>query len=99
MSNINYYILKELLHRNNYYFDEHQLESRLLSHPDFPNINSITDTLDEMDIENLAAEFPDKNPDQIQGSFLALVRQNENDFMFSLKKGKKRKLFYLAMKV
>lgn len=92
MYNINSSLLKQLLRKNNYNLNEYLIESRLLSHPDFPNVNSITDTLDELSVQNLALEFKERNLDQIQNAFLALIKQNEHYFYVIVEKNKRRKL-------
>jgi len=66
---------------NNSYLDVNRelLNLQLLSHPEYPSLKSITDTLDYFEIENLAATVPKEALDQMPNSFLALVKGERSD--------------------
>ncbi|MEM6685786.1 MAG: vitamin K epoxide reductase family protein [Bacteroidota bacterium] len=66
---------------NNSYLDVNRelLNLQLLSHPEYPSVKSITDTLDYFEIENLAASVPKEALDQMPDSFLALVKGERTD--------------------
>lgn len=52
-----YDILLKWLKEANYKFDFEKFELNLLSHPDYGSLTSITETLNEMSIENTAAKL------------------------------------------
>lgn len=60
---------------NNGYLDVNRelLNLQFLSHPEYPSLKSITDTLDYFGIDNLAATVPKEALDQMPNTFLALV--------------------------
>ncbi|MCH2196196.1 vitamin K epoxide reductase family protein [Kordia sp.] len=66
---------------NNSYLDINRelLNLQLLSHPDYPSLKAITDTLDYFEIENLAATVPKEALDQMPDCFLALVNREHGD--------------------
>ncbi|WP_298516912.1 vitamin K epoxide reductase family protein [uncultured Kordia sp.] len=66
---------------NNSYLDVNRelLNLQLLSHPDYPSLKAITDTLDYFEIENLAATVPKEALDQMPNCFLALVSGEKGD--------------------
>lgn len=71
-------IIQSLLVENNYFdIPKDSLNLQLLSHPEYPSIKSITDTLDYFEIENLAANVPVEALDQMPNSFLALIKESQ----------------------
>ncbi len=66
---------------NNSYLDVNRelLNLQLLSHPEYPSLKSITDTLDYFEIENLAATVPKEALDQMPACFLALMKGEQGD--------------------
>lgn len=74
------HIIFSLLTSNNYLdTNKELLNLQLLSHPEYPSIKSITDTLDYFEIENLAANVPKEALSQLPNSFLALVSANNKE--------------------
>jgi uncharacterized membrane protein/thiol-disulfide isomerase/thioredoxin len=68
------HIILSLLTNNSYLnIDRELLNLQLLSHPEYPSLKSITDTLDYFEIENLAAVVPKDALSQMPNSFLALI--------------------------
>ena len=60
--------------RKNYYFvDEKEAKLQLESHPDFPSLRAVTDTLDYLGIEHLAISVPKDALDQLPDCFLAIM--------------------------
>ncbi len=56
------------------------LKQRLLSHPDYPSLLSITDTLDELNIENGAFVVEKEKTKEIPVPFLAHTGKREGEF-------------------
>jgi hypothetical protein len=74
------HIILSLLTNNSYLdIDRELLNLQLLSHPEYPSLKSITDTLDYFEIENLAAAVPKDALSQMPKSFLALVSSERGD--------------------
>lgn len=90
-------LLREYLHRNMH--DEipyENLRLQFLSHPEYPGIKSITDTLDYFRIENIAVNLPKdcKLPSSFialmndpSGNYLALVNKMKNKYVLNLSDG------------
>ncbi|MBC8755404.1 hypothetical protein H2O64_12005 [Kordia sp. YSTF-M3] len=73
-------IILSLLTNNSYLdVDRERLNLQLLSHPEYPSLKSITDTLDYFEIENLAATVPKEALSQMPASFLALISTDSGD--------------------
>ncbi|QHI36997.1 hypothetical protein IMCC3317_23680 [Kordia antarctica] len=73
-------IILSLLASNSYLdIDRERLNLQLLSHPEYPSLKSITDTLDYFEIENLAATVPKEALSQMPTAFLALINSGEGD--------------------
>lgn len=66
---------------NNSYLDVNRelLNLQLLSHPEYPSLKSITDTLDYFEIDNLAATVPKEALSQMPASFLALINDEKGE--------------------
>ncbi|MEM6718539.1 MAG: vitamin K epoxide reductase family protein [Bacteroidota bacterium] len=74
------HIILSLLTNNSYLdINRELLNLQFLSHPEYPSLKSITDTLDYFEIENLAATVPKEALDQMPNSFLALVKGERGD--------------------
>ena len=61
------------LRKNFYYVDEKEVKLQLESHPDFPSLRSVTDTLDYLDLEHVAISVPKEAIDQLPDCFLAMI--------------------------
>lgn len=71
-------LIISLLHRSNIFaVDYKDLHLQLLSHPEYPSLKAITDTLDYFGIENLTAHVPKETLGQLPRTFLALVEKND----------------------
>lgn len=57
------------------------LQQKLLSHPAYPSLLCITDTLDELNIDNAAIVVDKKQLEALPLPFLARVNERESDFM------------------
>lgn len=74
------HIILSLLRTNGYLtIDSERLNLQLLSHPEYPSLKSITDTLDYFEIDNLAATVPKEALSEMPKSFLALVNSEKGD--------------------
>ncbi|MEI2711417.1 MAG: vitamin K epoxide reductase family protein [Chitinophagaceae bacterium] len=66
-------ILLKWLSNSGYSFDKSKLETLFLSHPDSGDIVSISDTLNDLNIENSVAEIPKESLIKLKDPFLAVV--------------------------
>ncbi len=78
---------------NNY--DKQDLDLQLQIHPNYPSFNSITDTLDYFNIDNIAVEVPREALDQLPDSFISLVSsESDHEIVSVLRKKNKIHLKY-----
>ena len=80
------------LRKNFYFVDEKEAKLQLESHPDFPSLRSVTDTLDYLEIEHLAISVPKEALDQLPDCFLAIIdtqNQQKNSLVAVEKKNGK----------
>lgn len=70
-------LLERLLSENNYRLDEHDVSLQLLSHPDYPSIKSITDTLDYFKVENAALQIDSSLLGHLPEVFIAETKEND----------------------
>lgn len=78
-------LLKKYLHINGYVLQKDAFEDMFLSHPNYPSIYAITDTLETLSIENLAVRIDKDQFNDLPNSFLAiyngdlvLIHKNKN---------------------
>lgn len=84
-------LYKALRLSNHLHVSNVDLRLQLQSHPDFPNVKAITDTLDYFGIENLAATVPKEYFDKLPNFFLALLTK-EHDVGYALVTKREKKL-------
>ncbi|MFD2563984.1 vitamin K epoxide reductase family protein [Aquimarina rubra] len=65
-------------------YDKKDLELQLQIHPNYPSFQSITDTLDYFDIDNIAVEVPVEALDQLPQSFVSLVKKDSAEEIVSV---------------
>ncbi len=65
-------------------YDKKDLELQLQIHPNYPSFQSITDTLDYFDIDNIAVEVPVDALDQLPESFVSLVKKDDQEEIVSV---------------
>ncbi len=65
-------------------YDKKDLELQLQIHPNYPSFQSITDTLDYFDIDNIAVEVPIDALDQLPKSFVSLVKVDNSEEIVSI---------------
>ena len=66
-------IVKSFLQINNYKQENDDFENLFLSHPNYPSLYAVTDTLDLLGVENVAAQVPKEQFLELPSSYLALV--------------------------
>ncbi|WP_298314123.1 vitamin K epoxide reductase family protein [uncultured Aquimarina sp.] len=65
-------------------YDKKDLELQLQIHPNYPSFQSITDTLDYFNIDNIAVEVPIDALDQLPKSFVSLVKKDNTEEIVSV---------------
>jgi len=65
-------------------YDKKDLELQLQIHPNYPSFQSITDTLDYFNIDNIAVEVPVEALDQLPKSFVSLVQKDNAEEIVSV---------------
>ncbi|MVO08980.1 hypothetical protein GOQ30_07350 [Flavobacterium sp. TP390] len=96
-------IVKKFLQINHYKEQQHSFENLFLSHPNYPSLYAVTDTLDMLQIENVAAQVPKEQFSALPDSFLAvvsndivLVRRLSQEVSIETEKEGKKKLSFDA---
>ena len=69
-------------------YDKKDLELQLQIHPNYPSFQSITDTLDYFNINNIAVEIPKEALDQLPDSFISLVKIGQAEEIVPVSKQK-----------
>ncbi|WP_025741357.1 vitamin K epoxide reductase family protein [Aquimarina pacifica] len=65
-------------------YDKKDLELQLQIHPNYPSFQSITDTLDYFNIDNIAVEVPVEALDQLPKSFISLIKSENTEEIVSV---------------
>ncbi len=65
-------------------FDKNEFEFQFKSHPDYPSVLSIVDTLDFFNINHFVSRFEFSEIDQLPNRFLSLIKQEDLSHDFSL---------------
>jgi uncharacterized membrane protein len=76
------HLLKKYLQKNGYSNQKEVFEDLFLSHPNYPSIFAITDSLNVLSIENIAIKVPKEQFIDLPESFLAMYR---GDIVFTKK--------------
>lgn len=92
-------IVKKYLSKNNYSHLKNDFEGYFLSHPNYPSLFAITDSLEMLAIENVALKIPKEQFVELPNIFialfkeeLALVSKKDNSVIIETEKGKKKNL-------
>ncbi len=72
-------ILSLWLKEAGYRFDNEKFETSLLSHPDYGRLTSITDILQEFNIENTAASIPFTHIENLTEPYIAYIKQGHEE--------------------
>ena len=75
-------LLKKYLHKNGYSNEKDAFDDLFLSHPNYPSIFAITDSLNVLSIENIAIKVPKEQFIDLPESFLAMYK---NDIVLTTK--------------
>lgn len=67
-------LLKKYLHKNGYGNQKEAFDDLFLSHPNYPSLFAITDSLDVLSIENIAIKVPKEQFIDLPENFLALYK-------------------------
>jgi len=83
-------LISQYLSQNKYessYFNE--FKENYLSHPDYPSLYAVTDSLELMGIESITATIPKEQLQNLPDVFMAsLVIENKQKSLMKTKKGK-----------
>lgn len=83
------FVISKFLYQNGYFaIPQKNLELQLISHPDYPSIKAITDTLDYFKIENVAVSLHKQSLDKLPKLFIALMNISEGNNIVSVLKRK-----------
>ena len=95
------HLVKKFLEINKYNEEKQDFENSYLSHPNYPSLFALTDTLNLLGVENIAARIPEEQFIELPDSFISMM---DNDFVLVNKKesyvkvenskGKKSKLSF-----
>lgn len=77
-------LVKKYLQISRYSFQKENFEELYMSHPNYPSLFSITDSLDLIGIENLSVKIPKEQFDALPTEFMCLF---EDQFALVIKKG------------
>jgi uncharacterized membrane protein len=69
-------VVNKYLDRNGYSNQKESFEDLFLSHPNYPSVFAITDSLDMLSIDNVAIKVPKEQFIDLPDSFLAIFNQN-----------------------
>ena len=69
-------LIKRYLDLNNYSNSKNDFEEAFLSHPNYPSIFAITDTLNLLNIDNLAVKVPKEQLIELPDLFMAVFNDN-----------------------
>jgi uncharacterized membrane protein len=72
------FILEKYLNLSNYSIRISEIEEYYLSHPNFPSLYAITDTLDFLNIPNIAAEVKTNDISALPNQFITLYKKDED---------------------
>ncbi len=80
-------------------YDKKDLELQLKIHPNYPSFQSVTDTLDYFDIDNIAVEVPAEALDQLPKSFVSLIKtENSEEIVAVIKKSDTIEIKHTSLK-
>jgi len=79
MTNSTSSLLTAWLKDANYTFSESYFRQRFLSHPDAPGVAAITDTLNDLSIDNMAVEIEFPELHKLEHPFIAYIRQDRQE--------------------
>lgn len=94
-------VVKKYLNLNNYHDQKELFEEAFLSHPNYPSLFAITDSLIHLSIDNLAVKIPKEQFIELPNSFMAifkgdlvLVKKDASSIFVENEQGKKWSLSF-----
>jgi len=82
-------LVKKYLNTNNYLPDIEEFDEYYNSHPDYPSLFAVTDTLNFFKIENIAAKVSPDHFDDLPEHFISIIETEEGDqFVYITAKNK-----------
>lgn len=72
-------LVQKFVTAHKYYPDKEEFKDHFFSHPDFPSLYAVTDTMDFFGIENLAAKVTDEQFSELPNQFLTLTNGDKQD--------------------
>jgi len=76
-------LAEKYIHDNNYFPNHEEFNDYYLSHPDYPSLYAVTDTLTFFGIENIAARVPIDQFEHLPDKFLTLFNTGKtNEFIY-----------------
>lgn len=72
-------LVEKYIHDNKYFPDSEEFNEYYLSHPDYPSLYAVTDTLNFFNIENIAANVPLDQFDNLPENFISLMQTEKGD--------------------
>lgn len=93
-------IVKKYLDKSNYSYQKDDFEEAFLSHPNYPSLFAITDSLDMLTIENIALKIPKEQFVGLPDTFITffkeefvLVSKKSDSVIIETENEKKKKIF------
>lgn len=87
-------LVKKYVNNNNYFPDSEEFDEYYNSHPDYPSLYAVTDTLSFFKIENLVAKVSPEHLDDLPEHFISIIETEEGD-QFVYIKAKDKSVHYL----
>lgn len=72
-------LVQKFITAHKYYPDKEEFQDYFYSHPDFPSLYAVTDTMDFFGIENLAAKVTNEQFSELPNAFLTLTNVTQQD--------------------
>lgn len=79
----NFSFLFHYLKKKNITIDQKEFDFQVQSHPDYPSLLSISDTLSFFKINNIAARVDTQDLENLPNNFIALIKDNEEKFFWT----------------
>jgi hypothetical protein len=84
--------LTEVVYRwlksNGYPISKNELSKQIATHPDFPSLNAVSDSLKELEIEYASLSIPVGSISELVGYFLAYVRKEKQEQLVLISRSK-----------
>ncbi|REC76802.1 hypothetical protein DRF60_12990 [Chryseobacterium elymi] len=88
-------LVEKYIHDNKYFPNSEEFNDYYNSHPDYPSLYAVTDTLDFFNIENLAAKVPIDQFDNLPEKFMTLFSTEKGEEFIYITSKKDASITYL----